>query len=78
MIRFIDIKCPKCGLILEDIEMRDFENNKKAYKCQNGHTPTSMVKVIPTSKFRMIKYSPEYKGGSDRHLINQPQELMER
>jgi ssDNA-binding Zn-finger/Zn-ribbon topoisomerase 1 len=74
-MRLIDLKCPKCGKIYEDVSMKEFENNDFVCDCDGK---TKLKKIIPSNKFRIIKYSPEYAGGNNKNLLNVHDDLGKR
>ena len=63
-MKFVDLECPKCGEVLQDI---DFEISDDIYcpECD-----TKMERVFTGPKYRVVNYSPEYAGGNDKNLYN--------
>lgn len=78
-MKLVDYKCVVCGNIVEG-DMDEYSNEKKCGLCliTGRGIDNVMVRMFGSFKFRIIKYSPEYKGGNDKNLSNQPKELMER
>jgi len=63
-MKLIDLKCPKCGEVLQDINFV-IKDDIYCFKCD-----TKMERVFLGTKYRIVNYSPEYAGGNDKELIN--------
>ena len=76
-MRFADFKCPICDRIDEDIPLSIYE---KGYvpMCKHNGIVIEMERIFSFGSSRVINYSPEYKGGCDKDLYNQPDALGNR
>ena len=68
----VDYQCIRCGAVSED-DLNKFGEYKLCDECEG-----TMKRIYGYSHFRVVSYSPEYNGGSDKNLINQPDELCKR
>ena len=60
-MKLVDVKCPKCGHVLNDIRLNKFYEGSIICECGGV-----FKKVFTGTKFRIINYSPEHAGGSDK------------
>lgn len=84
-MKFVDLKCPVCGKV-EEYSRSLLENTH--IMCNGkfdtdgdfifGHHPVEMERVFSFGSYRVVNYSPEYKGGCDKNLYNQPDALGNR
>ena len=60
-MKLVDVKCPKCGHVVNDIRLRNFYEGSIVCECGGV-----FKKVFTGINYRIINYSPEYAGGNDK------------
>lgn len=63
-MKFADFKCPKCGLVLEDLLL----DEHIVHCCENEHIKVRMKRIFNPIHSRIIDYSLQYEGGSNKKL----------
>jgi len=61
-MRFADFKCPKCGMVQEYVPL---DKHIIPY-CAAGHDKVKMRRIFNYGKHKIVDYSPQYDGGSDK------------
>ena len=68
-MKLVDLICPVCGWVKEDIRIEDVDTWFCTGETPRGgkrHKFVKMNRIFLGINYRIINYSPEYAGGNDK------------